>query len=92
MAVANVELQVNGRGATRELNRVNAAVGKLQGAVGGLAAGFTAIQTFKFIFAKTAELETQTRSLKVLTGSLENAKNIIKELHLKINFCIYFNF
>lgn len=80
MAVANVELQVNGRGATRELNRVNAAVGKLQGAVGGLVAGFTAVQSFKFIFAKTAELETQTRSLKVLTGSLENAKNIIKEL------------
>lgn len=80
MAVANVELQVNGRKAVGELNRVNAAVGKLQGAVGGLVAGFTAVQSFKFIFAKTAELETQTRSLKVLTGSLENAKNIIKEL------------
>ena len=80
MAVANVELQVNGRKAVGELNRVNAAVGKLQGAVGGLVAGFTAVQSFKFIFAKTAESETQTRSLKVLTGSLENAKNIIKEL------------
>jgi len=80
VAVANVELQVNGRKAVGELNRVNAAVGKLQGAVGGLVAGFTAVQSFKFIFAKTAELETQTRSLKVLTGSLENAKNIIKEL------------
>lgn len=80
MAVSNVELKVDGRSATRELNRVNAAVGKLQGAVGGLVAGFTAVQTFKFVFAKTAELETQTKSLKVLTGSLENAKSIIKEL------------
>jgi tape measure domain-containing protein len=80
VAVSNVELKVDGRSATRELNRVNAAVGKLQGAVGGLVAGFTAVQTFKFVFAKTAELETQTKSLKVLTGSLENAKSIIKEL------------
>ena len=80
MAVANVELQVNGRGATKELNRVNAAVGKLQSAAIKLGGAFAGIQAFKFIFAKTAELETQTRSLKVLTGSLENAKKIIKEL------------
>ena len=44
MAVSNVELKVDGRSATRELNRVNAAVGKLQGAVGGLVAGFTAVR------------------------------------------------
>jgi len=34
----------------------------------------------KFVFFKTAELETQARSLKVLTGSLGEAQRIIKEL------------
>ena len=80
MAVSNVELKVDGRSATRELNRVNAAVGRLQGAVGGLVAGFGAFQALKFAVIKTAELERQTKSLQVLTGSLEDAKSIIKEL------------
>ena len=55
-------------------------VNKLKGVIGGLLGAFTAIQTAKFVFFKTAELETQTRSLKVLTGSLGSAKNIIGEL------------
>lgn len=80
MAVANVELQVNGRGATKELNRVNAAVGKLQGAAIKLGGAFAAVQAFKFVFAKTAELEKQTKSLQVLTGSLRDASKIVKEL------------
>ena len=80
MAVSNIELRVNGRDAVNQLNRVNKAASTLQGTVGKLVGAFAGIQAAKFVFFKTAELETQTRSLKVLTGSLGNAKKIIKEL------------
>lgn len=55
-------------------------VNKLGNAIRGLAAGFGAFQAGKFVIFKTAELERQTKSLEVLTGSLGNARNIIKEL------------
>ncbi|NBT50137.1 MAG: hypothetical protein EBV86_00375 [Marivivens sp.] len=80
VAVSNVELRVDGRGATKELNRVNEAVGKLQGAAIKLGSAFAGVQAFKFVFAKTAELEKQTKSLQVLTGSLRDASKIVKEL------------
>ncbi len=87
MAVAVVDVQVNSQGAVRNLNQVNAAskaaqagIGSLKNAVAGLAAGFTAISAAKFVFAKTAEIESQTRSLQVLTGSVQQAKQIIEEL------------
>lgn len=80
MAEANVRLRVDGRDAVNQLNRVNKAAGTLQGTVGKLVGAFAGIQAAKFVFFKTAELETQTRSLKVLTGSLGNAQKIIKEL------------
>jgi tape measure domain-containing protein len=38
------------------------------------------MQAAKFVFAKTSELETQTKSLEVLTGSVEKATKIIAEL------------
>lgn len=80
MAEANVRLRVDGRDAVNQLNRVNKAAGTLKGTVGKLVGAFAGIQAAKFVFFKTAELETQTRSLKVLTGSLGNAQKIIKEL------------
>jgi len=80
MAEANVRLRVDGRDAVNQLNRVNKAAGTLQGTVGKLVGAFAGIQAAKFVFFKTAELETQTRSLKVLTGSLNDAQKIIKEL------------
>ena len=80
MAVSNVEIRVDGRNAVNQLNRVNRAANTLQGTVGKLAGTFAGIQAAKFVFFKTAELETQTRSLKVLTGSLGDAQKIIKEL------------
>lgn len=87
MAVAVVDVQVNSQNAVRNLQQVNAAskvaqagVGSLKNAVAGLAASFTAISAAKFIFAKTAEIESQTRSLQVLTGSVQQAKQIIEEL------------
>lgn len=87
MAVAVVDVQVNSQGAVRNLQQVNAAskaatagIGTLRNAVAGLAAGFGAIQAVKFVFAKTAELESQTRSIQTLTGSVQQAKQIIQEL------------
>jgi len=87
VAVAVVDVQVNSQNAVRNLQQVNAAskvaqagVGSLKNAVAGLAASFTAISAAKFVFAKTAEIESQTRSLQVLTGSVQQAKQIVEEL------------
>jgi len=87
VAVATVDIQVNSQGAVRNLNQVGAAskatqaaISGLRGTVGGLVGAFTAVSALKFVFAKTAELETQTRSLQTLTGSVEQAKKIILEL------------
>jgi len=62
------------------LNKQTAAANGLGGAVGKLLGSFALISAAKFVFAKTAELETQTRSLQVLTGSAQQAKSIIQEL------------
>ena len=55
-------------------------VNKLGKAIRGLVLGFGAFQAGKFVIFKTAELQKQTKSLEVLTGSLGNARTIIKEL------------
>jgi tape measure domain-containing protein len=85
--VANVAINVDSRGATQKLREVQSqanatekAVGGLGGAVGKLAAAFSAIQAAKFVFLSAAEVESQTRSLQVLTGSAEKAGQIIKDL------------
>lgn len=57
-----------------------AGFGALQAAVAPLLALFSAAQTTRFVFVQTAELQTQVRSLEVLTGSLERAKQITEEL------------
>ena len=64
----------------RAADRASKGVNKLGKAIRGLAAGFGAFQAGKFVIFKTAELERQTKSLEVLTGSLGNARSIIKEL------------
>jgi len=61
-------------------NKASKSVNKLGKAVRGIAAGFGIFQAGKFVIFKTAELERQTKSLEVLTGSLGNARSIIKEL------------
>jgi len=85
--VANVAINVDSRNAVTQLKAVQAqsqqterAFGGVAAAAGKLAAAFSAIQAAKFVFAKTAELESQTRSLQVLTGSAQKAGQIIKEL------------
>ena len=55
-------------------------ISSLTGAVKQLAIAAAVVGAGKFVFAKTAELEKQTRSLQVLTGSLDIAKGIIGEL------------
>jgi len=85
--VANVAINVDSRAAVSKLRDVQSQAGATQrafdglgAAVGKLAIAFAGIQAVKFIFAKTAELESQTRSLEVLTGSAQKAKQIIQEL------------
>ena len=64
----------------RSAKTASKGVNTLARSVKGLLGAFAAIQTAKFVFFKTAELETQTKSLQVLTGSLETAKGIIGDL------------
>lgn len=85
--VANVAINVDSREAVTKLRQVQSesqaterAVKGLGAAVGKLAAALGVIQAARFVFVKTAELESQTRSLQVLTGSAEKAGQIIKEL------------
>ena len=56
-----------------------AAVG-LGSAFGKIAAVLGVIQAGRLVFAKTAEVESQSRSLAILAGSAEKAGQIIKEL------------
>jgi len=87
VAVAVVDVQVNGSNAVNQLRQISrasqateAGIKSLKGAVTGLVGAFSAVQALKFVVAKTSELETQTRSLQTLTGSVEKAKQIISEL------------
>ena len=45
-----------------------------------LLAAFAVIGSARFVFVKSAEIETQRKSLEVLTGSVGEANKIIKEL------------
>lgn len=85
--VANVAINVDARNAIQRLQQVQQeskaterAFGGLGGAIGRLGIGLAALQAGRFIFAKTAEIESQTKSLEVLTGSAQKAGSIIKEL------------
>ena len=87
MAVSVVDIQVNSQGAVRNLRQIDAAsqssersVNGLKGAITGLVTAAGVVSTLKFVFAKTAELESQTKSLEVLTGSVQKATSIIAEL------------
>ena len=85
--VANVAINVDSRNAVSKLREVRSQAGATERAFNGVAAAagklalaFGALQAIRFVFAKTAELESQTRSLEVLTGSAQKAGKIIKEL------------
>jgi tape measure domain-containing protein len=76
-------IQKQGRAAQQAAGKLNglrgAAVG-LGSAFGRIAAVLGVIQAGRFVFAKTAEVESQSRSLAILAGSAEKAGRIIKEL------------
>ena len=87
MAVAVVDVQVNSTGAVNQIRNVanaskaaQSSVNGLENAVRGLVGAFSAAQAVRFIFGKTAEIESQVKSLQVLTGSVQQAKQIIQEL------------
>jgi tape measure domain-containing protein len=87
VAVSVLDIQVNSQGAVRNLRQLDAAsqssekaVTGLKGAITGLVAAAGVVSTLKFAFAKASELESQTKSLEVLTGSVQKATAIIKEL------------
>ena len=65
-----------GRAAKRADSKVSGLTRTLRGFVTAAAL----LGTAKFVIGKTAQLETQTRSLQVLTGELETAKQIVREL------------
>ena len=64
----------------RQSQTASKGVGKLGAAVKNLLLGLAVIQSARFVIFKTAELESQTKSLEVLTGSLATTKKIIGEL------------
>ena len=85
--VANVAINVDSSNAVGKLREVQAQSKQTERAFGGiaaaatkLAAAFGGIQAARFVFAKTAELESQSRSLAILAGSAQKAGQIIKEL------------
>jgi tape measure domain-containing protein len=85
--VANVAINVDSRNAVSKLRQVQSqataterAFGSVTAAVGKLVAAFAAVQAVKFVFVQAAELQSQARSLEVLTGSAQKAGQIIKEL------------
>jgi tape measure domain-containing protein len=76
-------IQKQGRAAQQtagKLNGLRSAVVGLGSAFGGIAAVLGVIQAGRFVFAKTADVESQSRSLAILAGSAEKAGQIIKEL------------
>ncbi|KPK36435.1 MAG: hypothetical protein AMJ69_13395, partial [Gammaproteobacteria bacterium SG8_47] len=49
-------------------------------AAGRLIAAYAGIEAVRFVFGNAAELESQIRSLEVLTGSAEQARDIVQQL------------
>jgi len=85
--VANVAINVDSRNAVSKLREVQGqaqqterAFGGIAAAVGKLAVAFAGIQAARFVFVQAAEVESQRRSLEVLTGSAQKASQIIQEL------------
>ena len=74
-AAAN-NIRKTGKASKLASNGVNA----LNRAVRNLVLGFGAIQAFRFVVFKGAELETQRASLKTLTNDIEKTNKIIKQL------------
>ena len=68
------------RDAGRAAKTASAGVSTLTKAFAPLLAAVSVLGAARFVFVKTAELETQRKSLEVLTGSIEKTNTIIQEL------------
>jgi len=73
---SNRSLRNTGRSARTASTGVKGLLGALRPLLAALAVAGAA----RFVFVKTAELETQRKSLEQLTGSAEKTNKIIKEL------------
>ena len=73
---SNRSLKNTGRAA----KTASAGVSTLTKAFAPLLAAVSVLGAARFVFVKTAELETQRKSLEVLTGSIEKTNTIIQEL------------
>ena len=73
---SNRSLRDTGKSATV----ASSGVKKLTGALGPLLKALALAATARFIFVKTAELQTQRTALTQLTGSVEDANKIISQL------------
>lgn len=85
--IANVALNLDTRGVPQKLRDIQGqaqqterAFDSLGNTVGRLVKAYAAFQAVKFVFTQAAEIESQARSLQVLTGSAEKATQIIKQL------------
>lgn len=63
-----------------QAKKTSSQVDNLAKSIRGVLTAAALFQTAKFVIVKTAELETQTKSLEVLTGSLEEAESVISRL------------
>jgi len=61
-------------------SQTNTRIAGMAAAAGRLIAAYAGIEAVRFVFGNAAELESQTRSLEVLTGSAERAKDIVQQL------------
>ena len=73
---SNRSLRDTGRSARTASTGINTLVASLR----PLLAALALVGSARFIFVQTAELQTQRTALKQLTGSVEDANRIIKEL------------
>ena len=64
----------------KSAKQASTGVKTLTGALGPLLKALAVAATARFIFVKTAELQTQRTALTQLTGDVEDANKIIKEL------------
>ena len=79
-SVSSVQAAKGIRGVGTASKNASRSVGLLSKAFAKITIAIAAIKGLTGIFTSTAELETQTRSIQILTGSLEETKKIITEL------------
>lgn len=73
-------LERNLRGIDEPARRASANFAGIGAAAARLVVAYAGIETVRFIFGSAAQIESQVRSLEVLTGSADRARQIVEEL------------